>query len=161
MFITWRLFGSVSSSGWGLRKDARSAFLAMDRELDRARMGPVWLKDERIAKSVVDALRFGQEQLGLYRPMAFALVANHVHLLIQPHSDLSKITRTVKGFTARQANKILGRTGQPFWQDESFDHWVRNRDELNRTIRYIERNPVFAGLAQSIEVYPWSSAYTQ
>ena len=161
LFITWRLFSSLRSSGWGLRKDARSAFLAMDRELDRARMGPVWLKDERIAKSVVDALRFGQEQLGLYRPMAFALVANHVHLLIQPHSDLSKITRTVKGFTAREANKILGRTGQPFWQDESFDHWVRNRDELNRTIRYIERNPVFAGLAQSIEVYPWSSACTQ
>jgi len=52
----------------------------MDRELDRARMGPVWLKDERIAKSVVDALRFGQEQLGLYRLTAFALVANHVHL---------------------------------------------------------------------------------
>jgi type I restriction enzyme R subunit/putative DNA methylase len=93
--------------------------------------------------------------------MPFALVANHVHLLIQPNSDLPKITRTVKGFTAREANKILGRTGQPFWQDESFDHWVRNRDELNRTIRYIERNPVFAGLAQSIEVYSWSSACTQ
>jgi len=124
-------------------------------------MGPVWLKDERVAKSVVNALRYGQWQLGLYKLMAFALVANHAHLLIQPNTDLSKITRTVKGFAAREANKILGRTGQPFWQDESFDHWVRNRDELNRTIRYIERNPVFAGLAQSIEVYPWSSACTQ
>jgi len=161
LFITWRLFGSLCSSGRGLRKDARSAFLGMDRELDRARMGPVWLKDERVARSVVDALRYGQQQLGLYRLMAFALVANHVHLLIQPNSDLSRITPTVKGFTAREANKILGRTGQPFWQDESFDDWVRNRDELNRTIRYVDRHPVFAGLAQSIEVYPWSSACAQ
>jgi putative transposase len=124
-------------------------------------MGPLWLKDERVAKLVVDALHHGQEQLGLYELMAFALVANHVHLLIEPNCPLSKITRTLKGFTARQGNTILGRTGQPFWQDEWFDHWVRNRDELNRTIRYIERNPVSAGLAQSIEVYPWSSACTQ
>ena len=61
--------------------------------------------------------------------------------------------------TARQANVILGRTGQPFWQDESYDRWVRGPSELEKIVRYIERNPVSAGLVDSIENWRWSSAY--
>ena len=52
-------------------------------------------------------------------------MANHVHILIYPEADLSKITKSIKNFSARQSNAILERTGQPFWQDESYDHWVR------------------------------------
>jgi hypothetical protein len=40
------------------------------------------------------------------------------------------ITRWVKGCTARRANLLLGRTGRAFWQDESYDHWVRKPEEL-------------------------------
>jgi putative transposase len=61
------------------------------------------------------------------------------------------ITRWLKGRTARAANAILGRTGQPFWQDESFGRWVRSPDELNDLIRYLEGNPVAAGLAAEPE----------
>jgi putative transposase len=161
VFITWRLFGSLPSSGWGLRKDASEAFRHMDRTLDKAAKGPLWLKDARVAKCVVEAFQYGEREAQLYDLFAFAVIANHVHILIQPKAELSKITKTIKGFTSRQANRILERTGQPFWQDESFDHWIRNKDELNRTIRYIERNPVSAGLAQRIEDYPWSSAYQE
>ena len=44
----------------------------------------------------------------------------------------------LKGSTARQANLILGRTGEAFWQDESFDHRVRDEVELDRIVRYGE-----------------------
>jgi hypothetical protein len=53
---------------------------------------------------------------------------------------------------------ILGQTGQPFWQDESYDHLVRSGEEYRRVERYIVNNPVRAGLVQSIEAFPWSSA---
>jgi putative transposase len=33
--------------------------------------------------------------------------------------------KSLKGYTAREANKLLSRTGEPFWQKESYDHWVR------------------------------------
>ena len=66
----------------------------------------------------------------------------------------------MKGYTAREANKILGRTGQPFWQKESYDHWVRDSAELQRIRRYIERNPVKGGLVSRVEDYPWSSTST-
>src|ERR687898_582185 len=53
------------------------------------------------------------------------LMINRVHILIYPQAKLSHITKAIKNFSARQANALLGRTGQPFWQDESYDHWVR------------------------------------
>ena len=52
---------------------------------------------------------------------------------------------------------MLRRTGA-FWQSESYDHWVRDDDELLRIIDYIENNPVKAGLAALPEDYRWSSA---
>jgi REP-associated tyrosine transposase len=53
---------------------------------------------------------------------------------------------------------MLGRSGQRFWQDESFDHWVRDGHERNRIIRYIEWNPVKGALVVAPENWPWSSA---
>jgi hypothetical protein len=58
----------------------------------------------------------------------------------------------LKGSTARQANLILGRTGEAFWQDE----W--DEVELDRIARYVEHNPVSAGLAANPRHWPWSSA---
>ena len=66
--------------------------------------------------------------------------------------------RWAKGSTVRQANTLLAPTGNPFWQYETYDRVIRNSDELNRVIRYIETNPVRAGLATRIEDWPWSSA---
>ncbi len=83
---------------------------------------------------------------------------NHVHLLISPTAPLSQITKSVKGYSALSANKILGRTGEPFWRQESFDHWVRDSFEGRKIVRYIENNPRKAGLAESLEAWPWSSA---
>jgi len=60
-------------------------------------------------------------------------------------------------FTSTKCNNHLERCG-PFWQKESFDHWVRDVDELERIIRYIEENPVKAGLVASPEDWPHSSA---
>jgi len=83
---------------------------------------------------------------------------NHVHILITPGVSLAKITQALKGKSARKANLILDRTGQIFWQDESFDHWVRCEREFCRIAAYIEENPVSAGLVKAAEDWPWSSA---
>ena len=82
---------------------------------------------------------------------------NHVHILIRPQTATSSITRWLKGSTARKANLILDRTGEPFWQDESYDRWVRNEGEWSRIVRYIEYNPVAAGFVQTPEQWLWSS----
>ncbi|MBI3663258.1 MAG: transposase, partial [Acidobacteria bacterium] len=84
--------------------------------------------------------------------------ANHVHMLLTPLTPLRRITQSLKGFTAREANALLRRTRKTFWQDESFDHWVRGPAEFARIVTYIENNPVKAGLVAKAEHWPWSSA---
>ena len=79
----------------------------------------------------------------LYALWSYVVMANH--LKPKPPAKIATITKNLKGFTAREANKLLARTGQRFWQDESFDHWARDRGELFRIIQYIENNPVKAG----------------
>ena len=89
---------------------------------------------------------------------SFVVMPNHVHILVLPRVPLATLTRRLKGYTARQANRILGRTGDAFWQTESYDHWVRSEQEWGRIVRYIESNPVGAGLVTRPEDHPWSSA---
>ena len=65
----------------------------------------------------------------------------------------------LKGPTARRANQILQRTGRAFWQEESYDHWVRDEREFGRIRAYIEENPVRAGWVAVAQDYRWSSAW--
>ena len=66
--------------------------------------------------------------------------------------------KSLKGASSREANRVLGRTGEPFWQKESYDHRVRNPSEFQKIRMYIEANPVKVGLARNPQDYPWSSA---
>ena len=86
---------------------------------------------------------------------------NHVHLVIwpMPNASLSEILRSRKRHIARRANIILGRTGEAFWQAESYDHWIRNEEEKERIRRYVRMNPVKAGLCRTPEEWRWGSAW--
>lgn len=136
-----------------------AAFVAEDRELERAACGPVWLKVPDVAEHVTDTILEGETIRALYDLIAFVVMPNHVHLLIDPIAAASRITHCLKGVSARRANQCLGRTGLPFWQDESFDRWVRSPEERKNIVRYIEFNPVRANLASSPQGYRYSSAF--
>ena len=159
IFLTWRLWKSLPSYCTGLPGAmAGRAFVMNDRLLDRDTLGPVWLRHPEIARMVAETLQAGDVERHFYELGAWVVMPNHVHVLMLPRTGLPIITRWLKGSTARQANRLLARTGQPFWQDESYDHWVRNEKQLIRIINYIEQNPVTAGLAECAELWPWSSA---
>jgi REP element-mobilizing transposase RayT len=130
----------------------------MDATLDKALYGPLWLKDPRVATLIAETIRTGERDWNYYRLHTFVVMANHVHILIEPNVSLAQLTQRIKGVTAPAANKILGREGNRFWNEESFDHWVRNAAEFIRIKNYIEQNPVTAGLAKSPQDWPWSSA---
>ncbi|MGD0775909.1 MAG: transposase [Candidatus Solibacter sp.] len=160
LFVTWRLHGSLPRNRFPPPSaTAGQAFVWMDRYLDQARFGPTWLKREDIARSVFDCLHYAADNLRQFDLHAAVVMPNHVHVLLTPIVAPAKLMQSVKGFSAREANKILGRTGEPFWQQESYDHWVRNEREFRKIAAYIEENPVRAGLASRAEGYRWSSAY--
>jgi REP element-mobilizing transposase RayT len=130
--------------------------VAVDRILDMATSGPFFLRMPQVARVVQEAIvyRDGRE----YELHAFVVMPNHVHVLVTPTCDLPGIMQSLKRFTAREANKILGLTGHAFWQDENYDRFVRNDVEFGRIVSYIEMNPVRAGLCFAPEEFPYSSA---
>jgi REP element-mobilizing transposase RayT len=157
IFLTWRLFDCLSANrAFPAVTTSGQAFVAMDRLLDTARTGPLHLRRPEFAEMVVEAIRY-REREGQFALHNYVVMANHVHLLITPRIELPKLMHSLKGFTARRANQMLGVRGQPFWQGESYDRWVRNTEEFERIANYIEMNPVNAGLCASPEDFRWSS----
>jgi predicted secreted Zn-dependent protease len=53
--------------------------------------------------------------------------------------------KSIKGISARDVNKLLGRGG-PVWQEESFDHVLRTNESFKEKIEYIRQNPGAAGI---------------
>jgi len=119
--------------------------------------GECLLGDSALAGVVETALlHFQRERYGV---SAWCVMPNHVHVVVTPfvHFTLGKILHSWKSFTAHMINKKLGRQG-PVWQEESFDHVIRNVDEFRKFVTYTEMNPVVAGLADRPEQWSLSSA---
>ncbi len=102
--------------------------------------GPQPLADPAIAGMVLRALKhFDGDRYDL---LAWSVMPNHVHVLITPHEGhaLEKILQGMKTHAAKEANRMLGKSGT-FWQEEYYDHIVRDGEDLKHQVRYILRNP--------------------
>jgi REP element-mobilizing transposase RayT len=165
--LTFRLYDSLPQcllDQW--REELR---LVPEREANRERRnridafldqgyGSCYLKDERLAGVVQNALlHYDGERYVLH---AWVVMPNHVHVLYTPQSgwELSQIAHIWKSYTASEFNKLLNRKGG-FWQREPFDRYIRDQKHYASALRYIENNPVKAGLCARPEDWCWSSAY--
>ena len=147
-------------------KIAKKHFGRYDDWLDRCKSGPRWLEQQGLACIIADKIQ--ALSVERYQVLAYCIMPNHVHLLIIPiHMEkaehhgksaaypLTEILRLLKGSTARECNLKLKRTGH-FWQQESYDRYVRNEKELERIIHYIITNPVKAGLVKDWKDHPFT-----
>jgi REP element-mobilizing transposase RayT len=125
----------------------------VERYLDNG-YGSCFMKDERVADHVRDTLlHFDGVRYSL---ASWCVMPNHVHVVVQPFcgntggtpvplSELSEILHSWKSFSAKQANKLLRRSGN-FWQAESYDHLIRNETDFRHAVKYVLKNPMTAGL---------------
>lgn len=164
-FITFRLADSLPAKifeklRWRLETGRINEWeyaYSMDRYLDRS-TGECSLKIPRVAGIVRNAfLHFDDKR---YRLHSWVIMPNHVHLLLTPSDgeSLAAIMHSLKSFAAKEANKVLGRKGH-FWSKEYFDRYIRDGEHFARTRRYIERNPVKAGLCVAPEDWEFGSAF--
>ena len=155
VFLTWRLHDSLPCHRAFPAATVHSgqAFAARDRLLYEARSGPFCLRQPDIDDMVVEAIQYNTAILEHYVLHAFVVMPNHVHLLATPALPLPKLTKSLKGITSKRANTILAMTGNRFWQEESYDHVVRNEREFEKIRSYIEENPVRAGLVREAHEY--------
>lgn len=141
-------------------------FQEMDRWLDTTPARRE-LAQPALAQEVVNAIfHFAGIRYDL---LAYVVMPSHIHWLFTPipawiatlsadeSTPRQRIQHSINRYSATQCNKILKVRGT-FWQKESFDHWVRDLDELERIIAYIEANPVKAGLVEQPMDWPFSSA---
>ena len=137
------MFGKVSTSQTSLRASGSESSL-----------GPA---NVSLTQLVADALRYHQGQR--FDLSAWVVMPNHVHAVIELLSgaSLGEIVGSRKSYTARRANRIVGSSGA-FWHADYFDRYMRDETQLQRTIDYVENNPVKAGLAKEPADWPWSSA---
>ena len=89
---------------------------------------------------------------------AYCLMPNHVHLIATPASadGLHRALKVVHGRYALRVNRMRRRTGH-LWQDRYFSSALDSAHFLN-AVRYVELNPVRAGISVDAESYEWSSA---
>jgi REP element-mobilizing transposase RayT len=160
-FVTFRLadaFPAELRSEWeGLLKieDDRKRRIELEAYLDKGR-GECHLRRADIAGAVEDSLLFRQEVQ--YDLRAWVIMPNHVHLLFLVQDvPMWRLVDAWKGYTAKQANRILGRKGQ-FWQEGYWDTYMRDGGHELKTRRYIENNPTKAKLVALRNQWPWSSA---
>ena len=163
-------------------KSQENYFTKFDGLLDKNKSGPDWLKNEKVAEIVKEAIH-NKDEIE-YDLIAYTIMPNHVHIAFTPIVDrdssrslkdnlnnisandinvvqqkknylVTEILRKLKGSTSRECNKFLNRTGS-FWQHESYDHLIRNSKELMKIVNYILNNPKKANLINNGKVWKWS-----
>jgi putative transposase len=89
---------------------------------------------------------------------AYCLMPNHVHFVVVPQHkhSLAKLFGVAHHRYARQVNASHGWLGH-LWQ-ERFHSFVMDEAHLLAAVRYVELNPVRAGLCVRPEDWRWSSA---
>ena len=166
-FITCRLFDSLPQTvlerfraeleAKEIENIDRETMILIEKFLDSG-YGECFLKKREVAKVVKDSLeKYNGER---YKLFAWVIMPNHIHLLLKPINNwsLEKILHSFKSFTATEANKVLQRSGK-FWMREAFDRYIRDYEHFEKTWRYIENNPVKAGLCQKSSDWEFSSAF--
>ena len=181
-FVTFRLADSMPDSRRGEREhllkieDDRKKRTKLEEYLDRG-VGECHLRDPRIAQLAEDAMfHFHDEH---YELLAWCVMPNHVHVLVHVwQMPLDEIIQSWKRFSATRALKLLrverrtpirlveivgitpNRSSalQSFWQREYWDTFMRDEEQEQKAIRYIENNPVKAKLCHVDKEWPFSSA---
>jgi type I restriction enzyme R subunit/putative DNA methylase len=126
-----------------------------------AGMGCCALKHPTMAMVTQETLlKFDGER---YRLLAWCIMPNHVHVLIEPMTGLGKIVQSWKSYTGRWALKHnaelgLGVPGTALWMREYWDRFIRDQKHFDAVVAYIHNNPVKAGLCETAAQWRWSSA---
>jgi putative transposase len=176
-FVTTRLYGSIPKliiENLKVQRDflikeakhnkealyvaQKRYFKLYDDALDRNPNAPYWLLQPEIAEIISNSLHFRDKKL--FDLWAFSIMPNHIHLLLTTYETnngyLCKILQDFKKYTGREANKTLNRTGNPFWEEEYYDHVVRDEAEFCRIENYILQNPVKAGFVKEWQLWKWN-----
>ncbi len=120
------------------------------------------LSRPELAEVVVSTLHYHHGRR--YRLIAWCIMPNHLHVLIEQHYSLPRIVQTWKSMTTRwmllnNERLALGVPGRSLWMRDYWDRYIRDEKHFDAAVHYILDNPVKAGLCVSADQWRWSSAW--
>ena len=129
--------------------------------LDRG-IGCCVLRHPEVAEVMCNALKHYHNER--YRLLAWCVMPNHVHVVIEPNYPLSRIVQNWKSYTAHWTRQqtVQHQLDVPpgkFWMRGYWDRYIRNPEHLQTVLEYVHQNPVKAGLCDNAEEWRWSSAH--
>jgi len=143
-------------------------FARADEWLDQ-RPAARHLEQPELAQIVVDSLfHFAGIRYDL---LAYCIMPSHYHWVFRPidawiasiepgkkvQTARQRIQHSVNRYSGGKCNQYLEQKNR-FWQPESYDHWIRDLDEFDRIVAYVEMNPVKAKLVSRPDQWLFSSA---
>lgn len=143
------------------RERAMARRRAIEHWMD-AGLGCCALRHPRVAAVMEETLlHFDAER---YRLLAWCVMPNHVHVLIEQRASLPRIVQSWKSYTGRWAlahndELALGIPEGRFWMRDYWDRYIRDQGHFDAVVAYIHANPVTAGLCSRPEAWRWSSAW--
>jgi REP element-mobilizing transposase RayT len=170
-FITFRLADALPQSSLrDLREEvrklpanhqARKQREQIEYWLDQG-LGSCALQHNALADVMRTTLHFHHGRR--YHLLAWCIMPNHAHVLIEPTFSLPRIIQGWKSYSARWALINGGALAMPlplgrFWMRGYWDRYIRDQRHLDAAIGYIHHNPVKAGLCERAEDWRWSSAW--
>ncbi len=134
----------------------RTIFRQMEEWLDRAEHNTL-LNAPAVAEMVIEAIQH-RSQIQHWELFGFVIMPNHVHLFLSVlQGTLKESIDDFKRWTGHKAAKLISLPNDRFWQDEWFDHWSRSDEQDERIVRYIQQNPVKAGLVPAAADWKYGS----
>ncbi|MDD5212499.1 MAG: transposase [Sulfuricurvum sp.] len=86
----------------------------------------------------------------------YCLMSNHYHLLVECElENLSLFMKHINSNYAIYVNKKYKRSGH-FWQGRFYSRYINNDAYFYTLVKYIEQNPIEAGMAQKVGEYPYT-----
>ena len=92
------------------------------------------------------------------RILAYCLMPNHFHLVLWPQEDgdVSRWMQWLQTTHVRRYHEHY-RTSGHVWQGRFKAFPIQENEHLLTVLRYVERNPLRAGLVAEVDLWPWSS----
>ncbi len=133
--------------------------MEMENYLHKDSNGPYYLSKPEIAAEVLKSYQYLHDNQELF-VYAVCVMSNHVHAVVRAPYGVDELNSGLlmsrhKRHTSRMCNKILNRTGEPFWEEDYFDRTVR-KGKFDRVMMYVLNNPVKAGLVNHWREWPHS-----
>lgn len=108
-----------------------------------------------LAGVVVDAIQQAAAATS-FEVLAYMVMPNHVHLLVQGTTASANAVRLVQRCKQKPGYQYKRETGHQLWLPSFFDRIVRRGDDALEIAAYILANPVRAGLMSEDELWPYS-----